>query len=284
MAWNRPTSKTVDATSSSRPAGRGKMPRLRLAHLLAIVIVAGLVTVVCLLHSGGKEDETDGKRGLSAIAAAKPAKAKKLPEATAAVSRNGDRHRAGGDGTVGTEPVRQEEPKAEDETTRNPTNGVPQRRQLFTNPMDQLLAMILPNEPGGKMPPLPISENQEFSEEDEKRLLERLTANDDDSDHDLDRKELVQAMRDEYQELKKERGWRFVDYVRALDAKVRLDAEVNEESHKLHETIFNDKSISDKDYLEALEKINKVLTDRGIKPINPNPDADDDAPAGGDAK
>ena len=144
----------------------------------------------------------------------------------------------------------------------------PKDDRLFKNAMDQLMAMVTPKNVGDGVPPLPIVDDMKFSEEDEKKILERLTADENDSDAVLERKELVQAMRDEYQELKK-RGWTFVDYIKALEARAKLDTEVLEESHKLHETVFNDPEISDAKYLETLEKINKVLSDRGIKPIKP---------------
>lgn len=139
--------------------------------------------------------------------------------------------------------------------------------RLFKNSMDQLLAMVAPQNVGDSVPPLPIVDNMEFSPEDERKILERLTADDKDSDAILERKELVQSMRDEYQELKK-RGWSFIDYVKALEAKAKLDTEIKEESLKIHETVFNDSEISDEEYLKTLEKINKVLKERGIAPIN----------------
>lgn len=150
----------------------------------------------------------------------------------------------------------------------------PKDDRLFKNAMDQLMAMVTPKNVGDGVPPLPIVDDMKFSEEDEKKILERLTADENDSDAVLERKELVQAMRDEYQELKK-RGWTFVDYIKALEARAKLDTEVLEESHKLHDTVFNDPEISDAKYLETLEKINKVLSDRGIKPIKPPSDEEE---------
>jgi hypothetical protein len=140
-------------------------------------------------------------------------------------------------------------------------------RRLFKNPMDQLLSMVMPKNLGDSVPPLPNIDNLTFTEEEENQLLERLTADDNDTDEKLERKKLVQAMRDEYRELKKNRSWSFVDYVKALQAKVDLDAEVLTESMKIHETVFNDTTISDAEYLKTLKKINDVLVERGIKPI-----------------
>ena len=142
-------------------------------------------------------------------------------------------------------------------------------KRLFTNPMDQLLSMVAPREIGDSVPPVPINDDVQFTPEQEKQMFEQMVAEDDDSDEAIRRKEIVQAMRDEYADLKKNRGWKFVDYIKALEAKAQLDNEILVESSKIHETVFNDPNISDEKYLEALEKINKVLGARGIKPIMP---------------
>lgn len=144
----------------------------------------------------------------------------------------------------------------------------PKRKIVFSNPMDQLMAMVMPMEPGQAVPPVPISDDMEFTPEQEQQMLERLTASEEDSEAVLERKELVQAMRDEYTELRTKHGWRFVDYIKALEAKARIDNEVLSESAAIHETVFNDPNVSDEEYMETLEKINKVLSERGIKGIS----------------
>ena len=55
MAWNKPTSNTVDATSSSRPSGRGKMPRLRRGLLAGAIVVLG-AGLAAWLFMGGEAD------------------------------------------------------------------------------------------------------------------------------------------------------------------------------------------------------------------------------------
>ena len=52
MAWNRPTSNTGNATSSSRPSGRGKMPRLRRGLLAGVIVVLGAGLAAWLLTNG----------------------------------------------------------------------------------------------------------------------------------------------------------------------------------------------------------------------------------------
>ena len=151
----------------------------------------------------------------------------------------------------------------------------PKHKVVFANPMDQLLSMVTPHEAGGSVPPVPISDDMEFTPEQENQMFEQLVVSDDDSNEVLERKELVQALRNEYVELKKNRGWKFVDYIKALEAKAKLDNEILTESWKIHETVFNDPNISDEKYYETLQTINKVLGDRGIKPISPLDDDDD---------
>lgn len=155
------------------------------------------------------------------------------------------------------------------EANETPTNAVPpEKKHLFNNMMDQLLAMAMPKNPGEPMPPLPIADGQKFPPELEDKMLERLAVSDDDTEHTLNAKERVQAMRDEYFELKK-RGWTFVDYLKAYQAKVALDAEVKHESLKMNEEAFLSKDLSDEDYKAYLDKINTVLSNRGIPPIHP---------------
>ena len=52
MAWNRPTSNAVGATSSSRPSGRGKMPRLRRGLIAGAIVVLGAGLAAWLLTNG----------------------------------------------------------------------------------------------------------------------------------------------------------------------------------------------------------------------------------------
>ena len=166
-------------------------------------------------------------------------------------------------------------PTTAETNSTDEANNKKKKGPVFRNAMDQLLSMVMPDHPGDSVPPLPITDDMKFTEVQEKAMLERLTANDDDSDQVLERKEIVQAMRDEYLDLKK-RGWTFIDYLKALQAKADLDSEVLSESWKLHDTVFNDPEISDAKYQETLEKINKVLGDRGIAPIKPPSLEDDD--------
>ena len=73
MAWNRPTSNTVDATSSSRPSGRGKMPRLRKGLLAGAIVVLGAGFAAWLLTNGEATSSSLQKKDRGLIKEVAPA-------------------------------------------------------------------------------------------------------------------------------------------------------------------------------------------------------------------
>ena len=254
--WNRPSAESKVTVKKKPSPVRG---------IVAGGIVVLLAAAALFLFMRGPERPavTEDEGGDRAIKSATPSAAKRPARADAHGETAG-----AGQGEKAASVQQQEVAVATNADVAAAGKEKPKDNRTFKNAMDQLMSMVMPHEVGGDVPPLPISDDMVFSEEDEKAILERLTADEKDSDAVLERKELVQAMRDEYLDLKK-RGWKFIDYLKALEAKNRLDTEVRDESYKLHETVFNDPEISDEKYLETLGKINEVLTQRGIKPIKP---------------
>ena len=264
--WNRPTGEQTKAKMKAKARGEGVGKVLVRGLVAGALVVAVGVAYLAFMNGGEKP-----KAGRVKIREATTAGVKKPTKVARAAGGETISVRQQGEGE--TTSVRQQGTVEPEEGETNATadagkDAKPKDTRVFKNAMDQLLSMVTPREVGGDVPPLPITDNMKFTEAEEKQILERLTADEGDSDAALERKELVQSMRDEYQELKK-RGWEFIDYIKALEAKAKLDTEVRDESRKLHDTVFNDPDISDEKYKETLEKINKVLTDRGIKPIVP---------------
>lgn len=75
MAWNKPNSNTVDATSSSRPSGRGKMPRLRRGLIAGVIVVLGAGLAAWLLANGEATSSSLQKKERGLIKEVTPAAA-----------------------------------------------------------------------------------------------------------------------------------------------------------------------------------------------------------------
>lgn len=267
MGWNRPNGEQAIEVKRGGAGVRGAGARGALA---AVLVVAGAVLSWFLLARGPAAPEADGgsvrKPGRPKAAEAPKQEVPggpSLPAERAGKPGTAGATAGGGSAAEGEAATDGDAAKSEEKPVEEPGD-----RRVFKNMMDQLLAMAVPKNPGEPMPPLPIADGQRFPKEMEEKLFEQLVAEDGDSDDVLERKELVQSLRNEYFELKK-KGWTFVDYLKALQAKVALDAEVLHESLKINATAFGDASLSDEKYNETLNEINKVLTDRGIPPIHP---------------
>lgn len=268
MAWNGSDNKSDSSVTNKAMACKPSPWRGVLAGIVVVVLALAAAFFLVTRNEEGVGGQQPGKEG--GMASVAPASAKPKPVAdlpTVKKSKPGTAMQgAGGSHEPGMAVDEVDEIAATNIVSSSEESGKEDRR-LFKNPMDQLLSMVLPKKPGASVPPLPNIDSITFTPEEEDQLLERLAASDDDSDERLERKEFVQALRDEYHELKKSHGWSFVDYVKALEAKVNLDAEVLSESIKINETVFNDASISDEEYSKTLTKINAILTSRGIEPI-----------------
>lgn len=77
MAWNRPTSNTGNATSSSRPAGCGKVPRLYKGLVAGAIVVLGAGLAAWLLTNGEATSSSLQKKDRGLIKEATPATAPK---------------------------------------------------------------------------------------------------------------------------------------------------------------------------------------------------------------
>ena len=75
MAWNKPTSNTVGATSSSRTSGRGKMPRLHRGLIAGVIVVLGAGLAAWLLTNGEAVSRPLQEKGRGLIREVTPAAA-----------------------------------------------------------------------------------------------------------------------------------------------------------------------------------------------------------------
>ena len=264
MSWNGSDNKSDLSVNSKAMACKPSPWRGVLAGIVVVVLALAAALFLVARNQEGVGGQQPGKKG--GLAPVAPSSAKPKPVAAPPAVKK-SKPGAATQGAGGSHAPVMAVDEVDESAATNIVSSSKEDRRLFKNPMDQLLSMVLPKKPGATIPPLPNIDSITFTPEEEDQLLERLAASDDDSDEKLERKEFVQALRDEYHELKKSHGWRFVDYVKALEAKVNLDAEVLSESIKINETVFNDASISDEEYSKTLVKINEILAARGIEPI-----------------
>ena len=152
MAWNGSDGKVT--TGAKRHGGlRG----CRLALFFAAILIAGAVGWFSrgVRNNGGEHStEAAGNRYIADAGGGRE-KTLKTGEAPNAVPRGkrpdiDRRHPQTSNATVQAEGVSGDEPKTKRE---------------FSNPMDELLLLAIPQEPGGALPPVPINEETEFSPE-----------------------------------------------------------------------------------------------------------------------
>ena len=217
MAWNRPTSNNVDATSSSRPSGRDRKPGLKHGILAgAIIIVLG--ALCCFIFSGNEtRQDAASTKGRGRIREVAPAKA---PKAAGAETRKEEPQIPIGRPTKPGAPYRYDTNKWQEvdgfiipvgaRLIRNSlTNKV---RRVFNHMSDTMIAEVLQPPEGGVMPPPPpitAGMHDKFL----KSLDDPIVINDDDTPEVKEQKESVIIARAQIKE-RIDNGERFEDILR----------------------------------------------------------------------
>ena len=140
------------------------------------------------------------------------------------------------------------------------------RRMKFKTAEEQLLSMVTPDEPGGEVPPVPITGEEEDTAATAKGVANVLRPEKDDDEHMLQRKLDISEMKLEYGELKKQ-GWTFAQYVKALAAKRNEEAADMGEARRVMEELYRDSTISDAEYAAAKKQINDSLREKGLPAV-----------------
>lgn len=154
------------------------------------------------------------------------------------------------------------------------------RREPLKGAAEQLLMMATPAARGDSIPPLPITyEMDEALEAEAEKMLERIVkVEEHDTIASLEIKEQLLALREEWVAAK-EKGMRFVDFLRQREGYAKNDAEHYADAINLEREYYNDKTLNDADYLEARKKIDNLLNIEGFKPLPPlEEEEEDDAP------
>ena len=150
------------------------------------------------------------------------------------------------------------------------------RRMKFKTAEEQLLSMVTPDEPGGEVPPVPITGEEEDTAATAKGVANVLKPEKDDDEHMLQRKMDIVEMKLEYAELKKQ-GWTFAQYVKALAAKRNEDAADMGEARRVLDELYRDSTVSDAEYAAAKKQINDSLAEKGLPMVEPDAEKDGNA-------
>lgn len=155
------------------------------------------------------------------------------------------------------------------------------RREPLKGAAEQLLMMATPAARGDSIPPLPITyEMDEALEAEAEKMLERIVkVEEHDNIASLEVKEQLLALREEWLAAK-EKGMRFVDFLRQREGHAQNDAEHYADAINLEREYYNDKTLNDEDYLEARKKINNLLNIEGFKPLPPLEEEEEDDATG----
>jgi len=130
----------------------------------------------------------------------------------------------------------------------------------------QLLMMSTPGEKGDSLPPLPIT-NDDFDQlerEADRMLAQRVEVEDHDTDSSLELKEKLLALKAEFAEAR-ERGVSFAEFLRDRESRAKLDAEHLEDAIHLDKVNYDDRTLSDEQYLTARDRIDKLLKMEGFR-------------------
>lgn len=267
MAWNKPTSNTVDATSSLRPTGRGKMPRLRRGLLAGAIVVLGAGIAAWLLSNGEATSSSLQKKERGLIKEVSPAAAP-TNKVSAAAKTSADKD----DG----------KPKLTRKQLRDIANGrrpfvppaytsrvgrVRKEAKLFSNPAEQMIAVVLTVPPGAKSISDPeMLFDKDFDKWFTQAMVNKIEISPEDSEYDRSVKQMViDAKKEMAQRVKG--GEMPSQMMKDVWKELQSLAYCKEEMDNAVRDAIRNGELSDEDVEITLEAANKVLQTRGIDPI-----------------
>ena len=263
MAWNKPTSNTVDATSSSRPSGRGKMPRLRKGLIAGAIVVLGAGLAAWLLTSGEATSSSLQKKDRGRIKEVTPAAVSFDTE----IQTNNDPH-AGMYQTKGGAWYKKGEPSLPFYTRHHNavTNSLRRKHgsSVAKSATESVLLQIFSRTPGDMPPPLPRLPDKEM-----KNLVGILISKNPPTDADTEStkisKEILQQAKDAMREYLKQGGT--ADDFLAHYHKELLNAyQTRKDAQRLLSSFIKEGEAPD--VIDKMaESLNQRLKAKGIRPL-----------------
>jgi len=158
-------------------------------------------------------------------------------------------------------------PQSLEEMKEQAEKQAKKKRYPFTNGVEQLIALATPPYPGAKVAPLPPITDEAVAKSLKEAMEHTIVAEEGDSEAVLDKKIVVASAKMEFEELREKEGYGFTEYVNALRDKANADAEFLAEANKVADELYHDAGISDEDYVQYREELNKKLRERGLPEI-----------------
>lgn len=141
--------------------------------------------------------------------------------------------------------------------------------KAFKTGAEQLLAMVIPASPGAPVPPLPALTEAGLSNDLARALDAEIVIGTNDTEETAALKEGVAALKQQYRELRNAEGWNFTEYLEAMRAQGEEDAAILGAAHRELNELWNDRNLSDDEYLLHLNEINAMLRERGLPEYPP---------------
>lgn len=266
MSWNKPTAndRTVRKTAKSSS--------LRFCGLIAgaVVAVAGLCVLVFLFGGTGNEAGVkvgDKSRALKSVKVEKTRERRE--DANAHTKREPVRSAPTDVPTVERKPAlpRTRESVAPPVPLADLVERALPPRQLFKTATESYISMAIPESPEVGVPPIPISDDDDFSEDMKKAFSTPITADEHDDESSVRRKLAVLDAKEELRELAVKEHWTLQQYVNAVREKFLMDSEYLADCHETIERAYQDPEIDDNSYVAMRDKINETLRERGLPEI-----------------
>ena len=266
MAWNGSDGKKTQKMAAGE-ARKARRPYAMWAAVIAVVVVAG--AALWVFFGGGTPKEK--AKPEKAVEQKKPAKpiaprpAKPAPSKKDATYEPLPMPKLSGERIETREAI--PAPQSLEEMKEQAEKQAKKKRYPFTNGVEQLIALATPPYPGAKVAPLPPITDEAVAKSLKEAMEHTIVAEEGDSEAVLDKKIVVASAKMEFEELREKEGYGFTEYVNALRDKANADAEFLAEANKVADELYHDAGISDEDYVQYREELNKKLRERGLPEI-----------------
>lgn len=285
MAWNRPTEK-VKTTAKSSTKSRWV--------IVTVVILVGCSFGIWYLTRSTPEVSQVAERTEHADAEAKGsgAKASGFVAAGKTIATSRIDRACVSVASAKATPADSPENRVPEVVKTNAENRA-QLEKFSREPVkgraEQLLMLVFPQKKGDLVPPVPIDIEADSELENEAQaILERQGVVEEwDDEHSVQIKERLEALKDEWYAFK-QKGGSFHDFILQHQNVANFDTDTLDEARKFDQDNYDDRTMSDADYLEAHKKVNKLLEIQGFEKLKlPNAEVEEEeatATAPGDQK